>query len=78
MFRIVGLAIAMFLIGGALALAERSEGIRIVTARDLLNYAGMSTFRDAVLDRIRHTENGVAGAWWSAKRTCIARPAICR
>ena len=54
-YRIVGLAIAMLLIGPS-ALAERSEGIRIVSARDLLNYAEMPTFGDAVLDRIRHTE----------------------
>ena len=36
MFRIVALAIAILLIGAALALSESSEGIRIVSARDLL------------------------------------------
>ena len=36
MFRIVVLAIAILLIGAALALSESSEGIRIVSARDLL------------------------------------------
>lgn len=74
MFRIVGLAIAMFLIGAALALAERSEGIRIVTARDLLNYAEMSTFRDAVLDRIRHTENGVSWGMVVSKKDLYCPP----
>lgn len=68
MFRIVVLAIAMLLIGAALALSESSEGIRIVSARDLLNYAEMPTFRDAVLDRIKHTENGVSWGMLVSKK----------
>ena len=61
MSRIVVLSIAMLLLGVAPGLTEsNSQGIRVVTARDLLNYAEMPTFREALLDRIRHTENGVS------------------
>ena len=74
MFRIVVLAIAMLLIGAALALSESSEGIRIVSARDLLNYAEMPTFRDAVLDRIRHTENGVSWGIVVSKKDLYCTP----
>ena len=72
MFRIVVLAIAN--IGAALALSESSEGIRIVSARDLLNYAEMPTFRDAVLDRIKHTENGVSWGMLVSKKDLYCTP----
>ena len=73
MSRIVVLSIAMLILGMAPGLTEsNSQGIRVVTARDLLNYAEMPTFR-----RPAH-RNGLAGAWWSAKKTCIARRLINR
>jgi hypothetical protein len=59
--RIVVPAIARLLIEVTPALAQGgSEGMRVVTARDLLNYAEMPTFREGLLDRIRHSENGVS------------------
>ena len=61
MSRLIVLSIAMLLIGVAPGLTESSsQGIRVVTARDLLNYAEMPAFREALLDRIKHTENGIS------------------
>ena len=41
----------------------------------MLNYAEMPTFRDAVLDRIKHTENGVSwGMLVSKKDLYCPRP----
>ena len=61
MSRIIVLSIAMLLIGVSPGLSESSsQGIRVVTARDLLNYAEMPAFREALLDRIKHTENGIS------------------
>ena len=75
MRRIVVLAIAMLLIEVTPALAQGgSEGIRVVTARDLLNYAEMPTFREALLDRIRHTENGVSWGMVVAKKDLYCTP----
>ena len=49
MSRIVVLSIAMLILGMAPGLTEsNSQGIRVVTARDLLNYAEMPTFRNGV------------------------------
>jgi hypothetical protein len=75
MFRSVVIAIAMLLIGVASALTESSsESIRVVTARDLLNYAEMPTFREALLDRIRHTENGVSWGMVVGKKNLYCAP----
>jgi hypothetical protein len=75
MRRIVVLAIAMLLIEVTPALAQGgSEGIRVDTARDLLNYAEMPTFREALLDRIRHTENGVSWGMVVAKKDLYCTP----
>jgi hypothetical protein len=76
MSRVRVLSIAMLLIGVAPGLTEsNSPGIRVVTARDLLNYAEMPTFREALLDRIRHTENGVSWGMVVGKKKIILHAA---
>jgi hypothetical protein len=75
MSRIVVLSIAMLHIGLATALTESSsQGIRVVTARDLLNYAEMPAFREALLDRIRHAENGVSWGMVVGKKNLYCTP----
>jgi hypothetical protein len=79
MSRIVALSIVMLPLGVPPGLTEsNSQGIRVVTARDLLNYAEMPTFREALLDLIRHTENGVSWGMVVGQKTCIARRLINR
>ena len=79
MSRIIVLSIAMLLFGVAPGRTESSsQGIRVITARDLLNYAEMPAFREALLDRIKHTENGISWGMVVGKKTCIARRPIYR
>ena len=40
----------------------------------MLNYAEMPTFRDAVLDRIKHTENGVSWGMLVSKKDLYCTP----
>jgi len=76
MSRVVVLSIAMLLIGVAPGLTESSsQGIRVVTARDLLNYAEMPAFRDALLDRIKHTENGISWGMGLNKKKLVLHAA---
>jgi len=65
----------MLLIGVAPGLTESSsQGIRVVTARDLLNYAEMPAFREALLDRIKHTENGISWGMVVGKKNLNCTP----
>jgi hypothetical protein len=65
----------MLLIGVAPGLTESSsQGIRVVTARDLLNYAEMPAFREALLDRIKHTENGISWGMGVNKKNLYCTP----
>ena len=75
MSRTIVLSIAMLLIGVAAGLSESSsQGIRVVTARDLLNYAEMPAFREALLDRIKHTENGISWGMVVGKKNLYCAP----